>query len=48
MAPTNTEIARTFEEVAELLELKGESPFKVNAWRHAAQVVRDSTGRART
>lgn len=36
----NLEIARLFEEIAELLELKGENPFKIRAYERAARAVR--------
>ncbi len=39
MAITNAEIARMFNEYANLLEIKGENPFKVRAYRNAARVV---------
>ncbi|MFQ5464717.1 MAG: DNA polymerase/3'-5' exonuclease PolX [Thermodesulfobacteriota bacterium] len=35
----NSEIARIFEEIAELLEIKGENPFRVRSYRNAAVVV---------
>lgn len=34
---TNLRVARTFEQVADLLEAKGESPFKVQAYRRVAR-----------
>lgn len=39
----NGEIARIFEELADLLEYEGESVFKLNAYRKGARVVRDLT-----
>ncbi len=39
----NAEIARIFEELADLLEYEGESVFKLNAYRKGARVVRDLT-----
>ncbi len=39
MAITNAEIAKIFNEYADLLEIKGENPFKVRAYRNAARVV---------
>ena len=36
----NTDIAKTFERLANLLELKGESSFKTQAYRKAARVVK--------
>jgi DNA polymerase (family 10) len=35
----NIEIARALEEVADLLEIKGANPFRIRAYRNAAQVV---------
>ena len=35
----NQEVARIFTEIADLLEIKGENPFKVRAYRNAADVV---------
>ena len=37
----NPDIARAFEEVADLLEIKDENPFRVRAYRNAARTVRD-------
>jgi len=37
----NPDIARLFDEVADLLEIKEENPFRVRAYRNAARVVRD-------
>jgi len=39
MAVTNAEIAKIFNEYADLLEIKGENPFKVRAYRNAARTV---------
>ena len=36
---SNLELARIFEEIALLLEIKGENPFKVRAYRRAAEAV---------
>ena len=36
----NADIAKTFERLANLLELKGESPFKTQAYRKAARVIK--------
>ena len=33
------EIAGVFENIARLLELKGENPFKVSAYTHAARAL---------
>src|SRR6185436_10989120 len=38
----NSEIARVLDEVADLLELQDENPFRVRAYRNAARTVRDS------
>ena len=35
----NAEVAKTFSELADLLELTGENPFRVRAYRQAAQVI---------
>ena len=35
----NLEIARIFGEIADLLEIKQESPFRVNAYRKAARAL---------
>lgn len=40
MTVTNADVARTFEQVAGLLELSHANPFRVQAWRHGAAVVR--------
>jgi DNA polymerase (family X) len=37
----NPDIARVFDEVADLLEIQGANPFRVRAYRNAARVVRD-------
>ncbi len=39
MGITNVEIARIFKEYADLLEIKGENPFKVRAYRNAARTI---------
>ncbi len=39
MAITNSEIAKIFTKYADLLEIKGENPFKVRAYRNAARVI---------
>ncbi|MEJ5359532.1 MAG: helix-hairpin-helix domain-containing protein, partial [Desulfobacterales bacterium] len=36
----NSEIAAIFEEIADLLELQDENPFKIRAYRQAARVLR--------
>ncbi|MFQ5586115.1 MAG: DNA polymerase/3'-5' exonuclease PolX [Thermodesulfobacteriota bacterium] len=35
----NIDIARTFHDIADLLEIKGENPFRVRSYRNAAQVI---------
>ena len=35
----NADIARAFDEIADLLELRDENPFRVRAYRNAARVV---------
>lgn len=37
----NPEVAQIFDEVADLLELRGENPFRIRAYRRAAVTVRD-------
>jgi DNA polymerase (family X) len=37
----NEQIADIFDEMADLLEIDGESPFRVRAYRHGSQVIRD-------
>ncbi len=37
----NPDIARLFDEVADLLEIQGANPFRVRAYRNAARIVRD-------
>jgi len=37
----NREIADIFEKMADILEFKGENPFKVNAYRKASRVIKD-------
>lgn len=37
----NAEIARIFEELAELLELRGENAFRVRAYRNGAKTIRE-------
>ncbi len=39
MTIPNTEIRDMFDQVADLLELKGENPFRVRAYREAARVI---------
>lgn len=35
----NAEIAAMFDQTADLLEIAGENPFRVRAYRHAARVI---------
>ncbi len=35
----NKEIARVFADIADLLELKGENPFKIRAYQKAARAI---------
>ncbi|HUL50700.1 MAG TPA: DNA polymerase/3'-5' exonuclease PolX [Gemmatimonadales bacterium] len=37
----NSAVAQIFDEVADLLEIQGENPFRVRAYRNAARTVRD-------
>ncbi len=37
----NPEVAQTFDEVADLLEIQGANPFRVRAYRSAARTIRD-------
>jgi DNA polymerase (family 10) len=37
-----SEIAKVFEEIANLLELKGANPFRVRAYRNAARSLMNS------
>lgn len=37
----NPEIAQIFEEIADLLEIQNENPFRVRAYRRAARTIRD-------
>ncbi|HET9022937.1 MAG TPA: helix-hairpin-helix domain-containing protein [Burkholderiaceae bacterium] len=39
MAATNARIAAVFEEIADLLEVQGENPFRIRAYRNAARMV---------
>jgi DNA polymerase (family 10) len=39
----NLAIARIFSEIADLLELKGENPFKIRAYRNAAETIAHAT-----
>jgi DNA polymerase (family X) len=37
----NPEVAQVFEEVADLLDIQGDNPFRVRAYRNAARTIRD-------
>ena len=37
----NPDIARLFDEVADLLEIQDANPFRVRAYRNAARTIRD-------
>jgi len=40
----NEEIAAAFDEIADLLSLRGENPFRIRAYRQAARIVRGQPG----
>ncbi|MEX1051446.1 MAG: helix-hairpin-helix domain-containing protein, partial [Gemmatimonadales bacterium] len=44
----NVEIAATFEEVADLLEITGANPFRVRAYRNAARTIESHATPMRT
>ena len=44
----NEEIAEMFDTLANVLEFKGENPFRLNAYRKAARVLRDLTEEVET
>ncbi len=48
MPVTNADIAAVFEEIADLLEIQGENPFRIRAYRNAARSVRDLPQDARS
>jgi len=39
----NSEVAEVFTDIAHLLELKQENPFKIRAYRRAASTIKDLT-----
>ncbi|MBI5865668.1 MAG: DNA polymerase/3'-5' exonuclease PolX [Planctomycetes bacterium] len=41
---TNADVARAFDEIADLLEIKGEDSFRVNSYRRVARSVADLAG----
>jgi DNA polymerase (family 10) len=38
---TNADVARVFEEIADMLEIKGEDAFRVNSYRRVARTIND-------
>ncbi len=41
--PTNLEVADVFEQIAQILEGRGENPFKVRAYRNAVRTLENLT-----
>lgn len=39
MPTSNVEVARVFDEIADLLEIKGDNPFRIRAYRNAARLI---------
>ena len=39
----NEELADLFEKMADILEFKGENPFKISAYRKASRIIGDLT-----
>lgn len=39
LAIANNEIARVFDEIADVLEIKGDNPFRIRSYRNAARVI---------
>ena len=37
----NSEIARTFDELADLLEIQGANPFRIRAYRNASRTIQN-------
>ncbi|MBU1694868.1 MAG: DNA polymerase III, partial [Verrucomicrobia bacterium] len=37
----NADIAAVFDEIADLLDIQGENPFRIRAYRNAARTVQD-------
>ncbi len=48
MPTHNADIADVFNEIADLLEIKGGNPFRIRAYRNAARTVKDLTSELRT
>jgi DNA polymerase (family 10) len=44
----NIDVARIFDEIADVLELKNDNPFRIRSYRRAARVVRDLPEDAKT
>ncbi len=44
----NIDIARIFDDIADILELRGENPFRIRSYRRAARVIRDMPEDAKT
>ena len=47
-ANANAEVARLFAEIGDILEIKGEPPYRYNAYRNAARSVANATERLET
>lgn len=41
MTRTNQEVADVFQAIGDLLEAKGENPFKIRAYRHAVRTLEE-------
>ncbi len=41
--PTNFEVAAVFEQIAQILESRGENPFKIRAYRNAVRTLENLT-----
>jgi len=41
---TNADVAKVFDEIADLLEMKGENQFKIRAYRQAARTIKKLPG----
>jgi DNA polymerase (family 10) len=48
VAVENIDIARIFDDIADMLELKGENPFRIRSYRRGARIVRDMPEDAKT
>ncbi len=40
----NTDIATLFNRIADLLDIKGDNPFRIRAYRDAARTIAESSG----